>query len=256
MELSCTTQEFARRNEVTIRALRYYDRLGLLSPRRSASGYRRYSTADAERLQQILALRWAGLSLKEIGRLLNDESADISEALHRRRLQLEETRQKLDRVLSAIQQAGLISSPGNAPDPKQRAQTINVIGLNWAMTKIHRGGEVPGFPEKLREWKGLSATAHSAEEIEEMRRESADLFRDAEAVSEQDPAGTEGRSIAARYRRLIARQTQGNPELLASTLELHRQIPVFPDALGLNTRLENFSNKAWVFIGKALTASR
>ncbi len=64
MESSCTIHEFAERNGVTVRALQHYDKLGLLSPQRSPAGYRRYSGADAGKLQQIQALQWVGLGLK------------------------------------------------------------------------------------------------------------------------------------------------------------------------------------------------
>ena len=44
------TKEFAQLAGVSVRALHYYDRLGLLKPRRSPAGYRTYSARDFERL--------------------------------------------------------------------------------------------------------------------------------------------------------------------------------------------------------------
>jgi DNA-binding transcriptional MerR regulator len=49
-------QEFAELAGVTVRALHHYDRLGLLKPRRTESGYRMYSARDLERLEQVVAL--------------------------------------------------------------------------------------------------------------------------------------------------------------------------------------------------------
>jgi DNA-binding transcriptional MerR regulator len=256
MEPTCTIHEFASRNEVTVRALHYYDRIGLLCPTRNVSGYRRYSAADTGRLQQILALRWVGLSLKEIRRLVSDESADITEALHRRRTQIEETQRRLNGVISAIEQTGLLAAPG-AGDSRQPEQIIKVVCLNWAMARLNLAPEPAGLlAQKTKEWKSQFTMGHSAEEIASMKKESADLFREAAEAFGEDPAGLAGKSIAARYRQLVARQCEGKPDLLASTLDLHRRIPVFPNGLGLDSRLENFSNKAWVFIGKALDASR
>ena len=40
--------EFARLAGVTVKALRHYDRLGLLRPRRTGSGYRVYSDSDLD----------------------------------------------------------------------------------------------------------------------------------------------------------------------------------------------------------------
>lgn len=63
--------ELARRSGVTIRALRHYDAIGLLSPSaRSAGGFRLYGADDVARLYRIQALARLDLPLAEIGRIL------------------------------------------------------------------------------------------------------------------------------------------------------------------------------------------
>src|SRR5437879_196784 len=63
----------AQHTGVTVRALRYYESLGLLKPsHRSSSGHRLYGRRDVERLQQIRSLRQLGLSLTEIRECLVD----------------------------------------------------------------------------------------------------------------------------------------------------------------------------------------
>ncbi|MDY5094878.1 MAG: MerR family transcriptional regulator [Oscillospiraceae bacterium] len=50
--------DVAKRTGVTVRTLHYYDEIGLLPPSSvTASGYRVYSDADLEALQQILFFR-------------------------------------------------------------------------------------------------------------------------------------------------------------------------------------------------------
>lgn len=67
--------EVARRSGVSARMLRHYDALGLVSPSdRSSSGYREYSGDDLRRIFHVESLRSLGLSLKEIGRALDDPS--------------------------------------------------------------------------------------------------------------------------------------------------------------------------------------
>lgn len=51
---------------ISTRTLRYYEETGLLAPARGANGYRRYTSADIDRLQEILLLRHMGMSLAEI----------------------------------------------------------------------------------------------------------------------------------------------------------------------------------------------
>jgi MerR family transcriptional regulator, thiopeptide resistance regulator len=49
--------DLARATGLTVRTLHHYDRIGLLSPARDASGRRRYGPAETRRLHQIVALR-------------------------------------------------------------------------------------------------------------------------------------------------------------------------------------------------------
>ncbi|MGW8061780.1 MerR family transcriptional regulator [Streptomyces ziwulingensis] len=65
--------EVARRSGVSARMLRHYESLGLLRPSaRTGSGYREYSAEDIRRIFHIESLRSLGLSLREIGRALDD----------------------------------------------------------------------------------------------------------------------------------------------------------------------------------------
>jgi DNA-binding transcriptional MerR regulator len=65
--------EVARRSGVSARMLRHYDSLGLVRPTgRTESGYREYSSEDIRRIFHIESLRSLGLSLREVGRALDE----------------------------------------------------------------------------------------------------------------------------------------------------------------------------------------
>ncbi|MUN35495.1 HEAT repeat domain-containing protein [Actinomadura litoris] len=65
--------DVARRSGVSTRMLRHYDALGLVRPTgRTAGGYREYSAEDVRKIFQVESLRTLGLSLKQIGRALED----------------------------------------------------------------------------------------------------------------------------------------------------------------------------------------
>ena len=53
---------------VSTRTLRFYEEEGLLKPTRGPNGYRRYTPADIDRLQEILLLRHMGVGTAEIPR--------------------------------------------------------------------------------------------------------------------------------------------------------------------------------------------
>src|SRR6266849_4161801 len=65
--------DFSRLSLVSVKALRYYDELGLLKPARidEFTGYRYYSASQLTRLNRILALKDMGLSLEQIAQLLD-----------------------------------------------------------------------------------------------------------------------------------------------------------------------------------------
>jgi DNA-binding transcriptional MerR regulator len=67
--------DFSRLSLVSVKALRYYDELGLLKPARvdEFTGYRYYSANQLTRLNRILAMKDMGLSLEQIALLLDKE---------------------------------------------------------------------------------------------------------------------------------------------------------------------------------------
>jgi DNA-binding transcriptional MerR regulator len=68
--------ELARRAGVAPRLLRYYEEQGLLSPQRTAAGYREYAEADLDVVHHVRTLLAAGLSTATIADLLPCMGAD------------------------------------------------------------------------------------------------------------------------------------------------------------------------------------
>lgn len=75
--------EFSRIARVSARLLRYYDELGLLKPGvvDASTGYRYYTSAQLQRLNRILVLRDLGLTLEQIGDVVENSSADQLRAM-------------------------------------------------------------------------------------------------------------------------------------------------------------------------------
>lgn len=65
-----SASECARRMGLSVRALRLYERCGLISPRRTGKQWRLYGANDIARLNEVLALKTLGLSLSSIAELL------------------------------------------------------------------------------------------------------------------------------------------------------------------------------------------
>jgi DNA-binding transcriptional MerR regulator len=72
--MNYSVRAFAELAGVTVKALHHYERRGLLAPKRSPAGYRRYAVRDLARLDRIIALKSLGLSLKQIVALVDDRA--------------------------------------------------------------------------------------------------------------------------------------------------------------------------------------
>lgn len=95
-----TVKEVSRLTGVSVRTLHHYDAIGLLKPTRvTEAGYRLYDGDALVRLHMILVYRELGLSLKEIGKILDAPDYDRSRVLeHQIRLMQEKARKLQDRI--------------------------------------------------------------------------------------------------------------------------------------------------------------
>lgn len=98
---------------VSLRTLRYYDGMGLLSPAEyTEAGYRLYTDEDLLKLQHILALKFLGFSLEEIKRCLGSGSQQVAEMLARQRKMMQAKRRQLDTIVRAIESAESLAQSG------------------------------------------------------------------------------------------------------------------------------------------------
>lgn len=99
--------EFSKMSKMTIKALRYYDEIGLLKPETTdeLTGYRFYTTDQLIRLHKIQSLRQVGLSIDEIKLIMSGGAA--ARILEARRIEilseLEEHRSQLSRIEFILQ---------------------------------------------------------------------------------------------------------------------------------------------------------
>lgn len=103
-EMHFTVKQIARMAGVSGRTLHYYDQIGLLQPERnSENGYRIYNKENLLRLQQILFLRELGLSLDEIGNILNQPGYDLLSALEDHRQELLGRQERLNVLVQTVE---------------------------------------------------------------------------------------------------------------------------------------------------------
>jgi len=170
--------EFSRIARVSARLLRYYDELGLLRPGvvDSLTGYRYYTSSQLQRLNRILVLRDLGLSLEQIGGVIDQEaSADQLRAmLEARRADAEralaEEAARLKQIEARIAQLDT-GSGADLDDVLIRAEpALRIVSLRDTVASFLEARQIIGelartLPKKLpRESLGqIVGIAHSAE---------------------------------------------------------------------------------------------
>lgn len=139
-----TVARAAEVSGVTIRTLRYYDRIGLLAPDKvSEAGYRLYAPEDLNRLRQILFFREAGFELKQIARIMRSPGFDQREALKRQIDVLALKRDRLNNLIAQLRRA-LEGRPGGfeAFDIKEEERMRDAyeeeVTRRWGDTKAFR----------------------------------------------------------------------------------------------------------------------
>jgi DNA-binding transcriptional MerR regulator len=148
--------DFSKLSQLTVKALRYYDELGLLKPVSvdRFTGYRYYSADQLPRLNRILALKDLGLSLEHIAMLLNDNlsAEQIRGMLRLKQVEVQEHVQeeqaRLARVEARLRQ---IEQEGKMPTNEvvlKKVEPLRVAAVR---------GIVPSYPQQDMLWRELDA---------------------------------------------------------------------------------------------------
>jgi DNA-binding transcriptional MerR regulator len=238
-------REFADLAGVTVRALHHYDQLAVLRPKRNDAGYRVYSLRDLERLEQIVALKFLGLPLKEIKSLLDREGRRLPEVLRSQRLALEEKQRSLEQAINAIRDAEQEIDNGKPAGTEVLAKIIEVIEMQENrefINKYYSPEAQAKIAGKGKDWNQEMQTEVSAK--------WSQLFRDIEASLDEDPQSEKSQALLARWRELVGSFTGGDPEITRGLGKLWADRANWPPSM--HEQSAPFSNpKVWEFIRRA-----
>ena len=100
-------KEFAGLTGVSVRTLHYYDEIGLLKPSfvDEQNGYRFYDKNSLERMQEILFYRELDFTLKSIAEILASPNYNKQKALAEQKQLLTLKKERLERLIAALEQA-------------------------------------------------------------------------------------------------------------------------------------------------------
>ena len=238
-------REFAALTGVTVRTLHHYDRLGLLKPSRyTGAGYRLYSERDVARLEQIVALKFIGFSLKEIKNILKRDSFDMSVELRRQREAIEEKRRRLELAIQAIQRAEYVMGTSAEPDWDTFVKIIEVINMQHDMNWSQKY-----YSEEAQAEIAKRAATIPREVIEQAQRDWMILIKevDAAVAAGENPASEKSQALAARWSELLRGFTGGNPEIQKGLNRMYADKANWPASMP-----KPFSDEMQAFIMEAM----
>ncbi|MGA3082801.1 MAG: MerR family transcriptional regulator [Terracidiphilus sp.] len=231
--------EFAELTGVTVKALHHYDRLGLLKPQRTHSGYRLYVERDLERLEQIVALKFLGFPLKQIKAVLDRAALKLPEALRVQRQALAEKQKLLARAMKAITAAEKALDSGNTANSAILKRLIEVINMQSDVEAMKKYYSEEAWSKVGPRYEG------------DFSQEWIDLYRDLEAALGEDPASEKVQALVARWLAL----TSSDPEVREGAAKAWADRNNWPAAM--QQRIAQFHlDKIAPFIAEAMTAYR
>lgn len=231
-----------RRTGLTARALRFYEARGLLQPLRTASGRRAYGPGEIARVQRIVALKAAGFSLSEIGRLLDRGAIDVAAmidaqltALDARAAELAAARRLLLLAKSRVDRgepldAATLCSLIKTGDKLMTQENWQAVTDRYLPEDAKRDFAATAYPD------GFDQAAYSAK--------WEDLAARIEAALPMDPASDQARAFKAEWAELLKPFAQiATPAMKAGVERMYDHID---DWKGEQT--PPFSSRVWAFI--------
>lgn len=241
MDQPLDIRDVAKRTGLTSRALRFYEARGLLKPLRTYSGRRLYGRGELERIQQILALKRAGLSLAQIGKLTARGAMDLRSLVEAQLTIIEERKAELDEARALLLS---IKSRIDRGEPVDAATFCSLI----------REGDRIMQPE---DWKKVTDRYFSKEELEhwakhppegdfdqaEYSRKWEDLGKRLEAAIPNGPDSAEAQALYDEWQQLLAPfKAVATPEMMQGATRLYERMdewhgdvpnaPFTPEAFG------------------------
>jgi len=214
--MTYSVRSFARLAGVTVKTLHYYERRGLLAPRRTRAGYRRYTLRDLARLERIIALKSLGLPLKDIARLPPRAPAAKKErealigrsvpVLDAHRDKLVEKQRLLGVAIAAIDAVARAGDPQDALERFVGESSWN----RWEARRAELASPAPRPPDR-------ASPSRLA------------LFHEIREALDRDPSGSSAEPLVVRWNALLEAEAEGNPETIAAMRKISATRTKWPD---------------------------
>ena len=147
------TGEFAKMANLSIRTIRYYDKIGLLKPSKIAdNGYRMYSDRDFMKLQKILSLKYLGFSLDDIFSMtVNDSYLSLQQSLSLQKKMIDQKIEQLQNIKLSLEKTEQFITQSQNIDWKAILDNINFNTMEQDLLEQYKNSTNINIRIKLHE---------------------------------------------------------------------------------------------------------
>jgi DNA-binding transcriptional MerR regulator len=107
--------EAGERLGISAKALRLYEQRGLLTPARTAAGWRAYGPAEMARAAEIVELRGLGLSLRDVARVFAGDAQTLEHTFAAHEIALEDRARRLGNTVQKVRRLRASLGRGEVP---------------------------------------------------------------------------------------------------------------------------------------------
>jgi DNA-binding transcriptional MerR regulator len=217
-----TAADTAKRLGVTVRALRVYERHGLVRPGRTEAGWRVYGPEEMARLHQVIALKRLGLSLARIAHLLRGGAVGLDQVLALQEEALLLQKRATDRALDLVRRARARLARGESLPPDDLAD----LAKETVMTDFKPTPEFQALVDKHVDRdraKHLHPETWTAEDQAKASAEWGALLAEADRLKHGDPSSPEALDLARRWGDQVRKFTRGDAQLSGQLTTMYRE---------------------------------
>ena len=241
--------EVSKRSGITVRALRHYEKLGLIAPRRTEARQRVYAYRDIARLHHIQMLKRTGLTLGQIKDMII--STDWS-ATHILEMQKEITEKRLADAQDTLRLINETLACVVAGEPADLSTFCHIIKMgDHAMSekKWQKVWDKFYTDDEQKRWEAAKKAV--PEDVIKAHEQAwpALLARTEELVG-TDPAAAEAQAVVREWNALTQVIYDIDPVLTGSTAKLYDNMDNWPK----DGPEPPFSKEVWAFIKAAEAA--
>ncbi|MGI6037760.1 MAG: MerR family transcriptional regulator [Limnochordia bacterium] len=198
--------EAAQLAGVSIRTLQYYDRIGLLKPTTiTETGYRLYSSADLQRLQQILLFKEMGFSLAEIKDLLICSHGQRKDSLRAQKEVLQAQLRRLTRIIHLVDETIKELEEGAEMKPQDMfgpfsEEEVAKHREKYAQEAREKYGHTQAYQESEKR-----AARYTKEQWAQAASEADGIYKELAQLIDRDPAADQVQTAIEKWHQHICR---------------------------------------------------